>query len=59
MRESITFDQALVMLRKNDRFMERHDGEDKKGSNKALFGESFRGRAKEKGYQARGISREK
>ncbi|XP_057548207.1 uncharacterized protein LOC130826654 [Amaranthus tricolor] len=36
--------------------MERHDGEDKNGSSEALFGEDSRGRAKEKGYQARGKS---
>ena len=52
----MTLDQVLVALRENDRFMERRDGKDKKGSNEALFGESFRRRAKEKGYQARGKS---
>ena len=28
-RESITLDQAFVALRENDRFLEKHDGEDK------------------------------
>ena len=55
-RESITLDQALTALRENDRFMERHDGEDKKGSSEALFRECSRGRAKYKRYQARGKS---
>ena len=55
-RESITLDQALAALRENDRFMERRDGEDKKGNNEALYGEGSRRRVKEKGYQARGKS---
>ena len=55
-RESITLDQALAVLRENDRFIERRDGEDKNGSNEALYGEGSRGRAKEKGYQASGKS---
>ena len=33
-------------VRENDKFMEIHDGEDKKGNNEALFGESSKGRAK-------------
>ena len=45
-RESTTLDQALAALRENDRFMERHDGEEKKGSSEALFSEGSRGRAK-------------
>ena len=52
-RESTTLDEALAALRENDRFMERHDGEDKKGSSEALFGEGSRRRAKERGYQVR------
>lgn len=53
-RECITFDQVLEALRENDRFMERHDGEDKKGSSDTLYGEGFRVRAKEKDNQATG-----
>ena len=49
-RESITLDQALVTLSENDRFMKIHDGEDKKGSREALFGEGSRGIVKKKGY---------
>ena len=47
-RESITLDQALAALRENDRFIESHDEEDKKGSNEAIFGESSRGRQKQR-----------
>ena len=57
-RESITLDQALVALRENDRFMERHDGEDKKGSSETLFGEGLRGRAKER-VTSKGKSQER
>ena len=46
-RESITLDQALAVSRENDRFMERHDGEDKKGISEPLFGEGSRGRAED------------
>ena len=55
-RESITLDQAFVVLRENDRFMERHNEKDKKGSSEALYGEGSRERVKDKGYQVRGKS---
>ena len=58
-RESITLDQALAALRENDRFMERHDGEDKKGSSEVLLIEGSRGRAKEGLSSKREVSREK
>ena len=43
------FDQALVALKENNRFIERHDRE-KNGSSEALFGEVSRQRTTDKGY---------
>ena len=57
-RESIALDQEMAALRENNRFLERHDGEEKKGS-EALFGEGFRGRAKENDYQVREKSQDR
>ena len=54
-RDSITLDQALAVLRENDRFMVRKEGEEKKNVGGGLFSEgSNRGRTKDKGYQGRG-----
>ena len=57
--KSIILNQVLATLRENDRFTERHEREEKKGSNDALFDEGFRGRAMEKGNQARGCLKRK
>ena len=46
----------MAALRENDRFIKRHEGDEKKGNSEALFGEGSRGISKESGYQVRGKS---
>ena len=56
-RDSITLDQALALLRDNDRFMVSREGEEKKRDGDGLYSEgSNKWRTKEKGYQGRGKS---
>ena len=50
-KDFITLDQALVALRKNDRFMVRREEEEKKSIGFGLYSEGYNmGRTKDKGY---------
>ena len=56
-RESITLDQALVVLRENNKLIVRFKGEEKNSGGEDLYEEiSNRGRTKDNDYQGRGMS---
>ena len=49
----------MAALRENDTFMERHNGDEKKGNSEALFGEGFRGELRRRVIKLGKVSREK